>query len=264
MELPVVPEDMAAREPFYVACVADIRRSLEIVRDLPELPHFRRTGKLSQAFFEHFQAALDTYDRLIDGVLGFDPLGRDVKCSKGCSNCCIDLVRGMSTPEIINIYHHVRAWPDAKQLFEYHRESAFSFMQILASKAQQGEPMPTARDPRVEEAHMEYNLQRRPCGFLDTQTGCCRIYRQRPLACRYIHSLDPAETCTPTHENYFSRRIRGVHLPEELHALMREIDNRFGFRPLNYLSGAFCEFAAEVMKIKPINVTPTSEEAIAV
>lgn len=262
MELPIMPDDMAANEPFYVALVAEIRRELETVRDMPELPHFRKTGKLSRAFFEHFQAALDAYDRLIDGVLGFDPLGKEVKCAKGCSNCCIDLVRGMTTPEIVHIYHHVRSWPDAKQLFEYHRESAFSFMQILAGKAQPGEAMPTARDPRIAEAHMEYNLQNRPCGFLDTATGCCRIYRVRPLACRYFFSLDPAEMCTPTHESYFSRRTRGVHLPEELHALMREIDHRFGFRPLNYLPGAFCEFAAEVMKIKPIGVTETSDEAI--
>ena len=101
---------------------------------------------------------------------------------------------------------------------------------------------------------MRYNTLRRPCGFLDPQAGTCRIYAVRPLACRYFFSLDPPETCTPTHERYFQRRIRTVHLPEEIHALLREIERRLGFRPLNYLSGAFCEFTAATMRLQPIRV----------
>lgn len=255
MDLPLVPEDMAAKEPFYVACVAEIRRRLELVRDLPELSSFRETRRLPRAFFEHFNAALAEYDKLIDGVLGFDPLGREVKCSKGCSNCCIDLVRGMTTPEIANIYHHARPWTDAKQIFEYHRESALTFMGILATKVGPDGTPPSGHDPRIVEAHMEYNALKRPCGFLDQATGCCRIYPVRPLACRYFFSLDTPEKCTPSHEEYFQRRTRSVRLPEEIHGLIREIDQRFGFRPLNYLPGAFCEFAAEIMRIKPIEVS---------
>ena len=78
----------------------------------------------------------------------------------------------------------------------------------------------------------------------------------RPVACRYFFSLDPPETCSPLHVLYLNRKTRTVHLPEEIHALIREIDHKFGFRPLNYLSGAFCQFAAEVMRIRPVKVVP--------
>lgn len=252
---PTFSPEPAEREAGYQACVTEIRGHLEKVRDLPELPAFRETRSLPQAFFTHFNAALAAYDRLIDFALGFDGSDKQIKCTKGCSNCCIDLVRGMTTPEIANIYHHVRPWPDAKQLFEYHKESAELFINILATKMNPNEPMITGRDDRVAEAHIEYNRLNRPCGFLDRETGCCRIYPVRPLACRYFFSISPPETCSPLHVLYLERQTRTVHLPEEIHALIREIDHRFGFRPLNYLSGAFCQFAAEIMRIKMIQVT---------
>jgi Fe-S-cluster containining protein len=269
----------AEHELWYLDLIGEITRRLETVRDLPGLDRFRETHELPAAFFENFNAALAAYDKLIDGVLDLDrklddadrlaaraentsaagsplpvlPRG-PIQCSKGCCNCCIDLVRGMTTPEIINIYHHVRTWPDVKQIFEYHRDSAELFMAILASKLKPGEPPPGGADPRIAEAHIDFNRQNRPCGFLDTQTGCCRIYPVRPIACRYFFSLDPPDMCSPLHTRYLNRRTRTVHLPESIHALIREIDHKFGFRPLNYLSGAFCQFAAEVMRIRPVKV----------
>jgi Fe-S-cluster containining protein len=243
----------AEQEPTYRELVAEMTRHLETVRDLPALPRFRETHELPQAFFDHYNAFLAAYDRLIDFVLAFSGDERRIQCKKGCCNCCIDLVRGITTPEIVNLYHHVRPWPDAKKLFEYHRDSAEQFSYILLNKSKSDTP-PTGRDPEIAAAHMEFNMLCRPCGFLDVATGCCRIYPVRPIACRYFFSIDPPETCTPKHEKYFQRDTRMVHLPEEIHALLREIDHAFGFRPLNYLSGAFCQFTAETMRIKMIKV----------
>ncbi len=252
---PAKPEP-AEKEASYQEQLAEMTRHLETVRDLPGLDKFRQTHELPRAFFEHFNAFLACYDRLIDFALKFSGDHEQIRCKKGCANCCIDLVRGLTTPEIINIYHHVRPWPDAKQIFEYHRDSAEQFSYILLNKVQPGESPPDGRDPRILEAHMEFNLLKRPCGFLDQETGCCRIYPVRPVACRYFFSFDPPETCTPSHEKYFERQTRTVHLPEKIHTLLREIDHAFGFRPLNFLSGAFCQFTAELMRIKLITVVP--------
>lgn len=257
-----MPPETPVESHFYFRDqLTQMQRHLERVRDLPELPAFHQTRKLPAAFFEQFSAALACYDRLIDFVLQHTQTLPRVKCTKGCSNCCIDLVRGITTPEIIHIYHHVRSWPDVKALFEYHRESAEQFMAILDAKRRPGEAGFGGDDPRVTEAHAEFNRLKRPCGFLDQETGCCRIYPVRPIACRYFFSLDPPEMCTPSHPRYFSRDTRTVHLPPEIHALLREISQRFGFRPLNYLSGAFCGFAAEVMRTRPIEVTNSDAPA---
>ena len=241
-------------QPFFLEQLAEMKRRLEAVRDLPGLDAFTRTRSLPAAFFEHFNAALACYDRIIDFVLAATGTDEQVQCKKGCANCCIDLVRGISTPEIVNIYHHVRSWPDARQVFEYHRESAEIFMEILESKRKPDEKPFGGNDPRVVESHTEYNRRNRPCGFLDQETGCCRIYPVRPIACRFFFSLDPPEMCSPLHVKYLNRRTRNVHLPDEIHKLLIEIGHRLGFRPLNYLSGAFCGFAAEVMRTKPIEV----------
>lgn len=250
----VVQPHPAQSEPYFLDQIACVRGHLEAVRDLPELDQFKLTRRLPAAFFEHFNAALAAFDRIIDFLLAYDKTNERVQCKKGCSNCCIDLVRGISTPEVINIYHHVRTWPDAKAIFEYHRESAEIFMAILRSKLRPGEREFCGDDARVIEAHREFNLRNRPCGFLDQRTGCCRIYPVRPIACRYFFSLDPAEYCTPTHAKYFNRDIRTVHLPPEVHDVLLDIGRKLDLHALNYLSGAFCQFASEVMHARPITV----------
>lgn len=254
------PADLAVEsQPEFAACVGEMARRLEAVRDTPGLERFRDTGAMPAAFFTHFNAFLATFDGLIDFVLAFTGTDRKIQCRKGCANCCIDLVRGVNTPETINIYHHVRSWPDVRRIFEYHRDSAEMFMEILAAKLKPGESAFGGDDPRVKEAHIEYNRRQRPCGFLDQASGCCRIYPVRPIACRYFFSLSPPETCTPSHPRYLQRDTRTVHLPPEIHDLIRQIGQRLGFRPLNYLAGAFCGFAAEIMHTRPIRVIGSTE-----
>jgi len=260
IEPPERKPESAEMETPYQELVAEMVRHLKIVRDLPELAEFRESRKLPRAFFEHFNGFLTGYDRLIDFVLEFSGDGRLIKCVKGCCNCCIDLVRGLTTSEIVNIYNHVRPWPDAKQLFEYHRDSAEQFSYLFMNRVPPGETPPTGEDPRVAQAHMEYNTLKRPCGFLDQKTGCCRIYPVRPVACRYFFSLDPPEMCTPSHEKYFERNARMVYLPEEVHVHLRSVDQAFGFRPLNFLSGAFCQFTAETMRLKLIDIVDDPAE----
>lgn len=259
MDLPILgqqePEDIVAR-PEYQAELAQMRVHLGNLLAMPGLEGFTQSLTLPQAYFDELNAFLACYDRLIDFATRTDGSERQIKCSKGCCNCCIDLVRGIFTAEIVNIYRYVRAWPDAKQVFEYHRDSAEMFMDILAARLRPGETAFGGRDERIIEAHVEFNARNRPCGFLDQATGCCRIYPVRPIACRYFFSLDPPEMCTPTHEMYLKRRTRTVHLPEEMHELLMKVGHRLGFRPLNYLSGAFCGFAAEVMHARQVRVSP--------
>lgn len=252
---PAPQPEPASSEAFYIEAVEQMKRHLRALLALEGLDRFLETKKLPQAFFDHWNGFLAEYDRLIDRVLENDPPEKAIACKKGCSNCCIDLVRGVNTAEIINIYNHVRRWDDCKQLFEYHRESAEIFANLLMEKTGEGEAPPDGRDPRVAEAHVAFNQLNRPCGFLDQASGCCRIYPVRPLACRYFFSVDPPETCSPLHVLYLKRRTRMVHLPEEIHALIRDVDHAFGFRPLNYLSGAFCDFTAGKMRLKVIEVT---------
>ncbi|MFH1747212.1 MAG: YkgJ family cysteine cluster protein [Planctomycetota bacterium] len=253
--------DAPESQPYFIEQIAEMRRRLEAVRNLPGLERFKDTGAMPAAFFDGFNAALACYDRIIDFVLEYTGTDQRMHCQKGCANCCIDLVRGINTAETINIYHHVRGWPDVKSIFEYLRDSAEMFMEILDSKLKPNEFAFGGDDPRVKEAHVEYNHCKRRCGFLDEDSGCCKIYPVRPIACRYFFSLDPPETCTPAHPKYLQRETRMVYLPPEIHELITEIGQRLDFRPLNYLAGAFCGFASEIMHAKPIKVIPSEGAA---
>jgi Fe-S-cluster containining protein len=249
------PAEVAAADARYDALVARIRGQLSACRDLPGLEDFQTTGQLPRAFIDHYGAAMQAYDELIDFALEFTDESSRIQCKKGCSNCCVDLVRGITVSELIYLYNTVRWWDDCKQLFEYHSESAKQFSLLLMSKVAVGEEPPHGGDPRVAEAHVEYNQLLRPCGFLDQKEGLCRIHAVRPIICRAFFSFDPAETCSPRSDRYLTRSTRTVHLPEEIHLILRAIDRRFGFRPLNYLSGGFCQFTANIMKLKPIQLT---------
>lgn len=256
MKLPVHEAPHPAQSaPYFVQQIEIMARELAAARDLEGLDELSATLSLPRAFFTHFNAALACFDRIIDFVLGFDGTDRRVQCSQGCCNCCVDLVRGVTAPEVVNIYHHVRGWPDAKRLFTYHRESAELFMALLAGRVSADEAAPAGDDPRVEAAHREYNGRNRPCGFLDRETGCCRIYPVRPIACRFFFSLDPPGDCTPLSPRYLRRDTRTVHLPPEIHGLLVELGQRLGFRNVNYLSGAFVQFASEVVRAQPIRTT---------
>ena len=257
--LPIAPHP-AQSEPFFIEQIEKMRVHLQTLHDMPGLDTFRETAELPEAFFSHLNDAMACFDRVIEYILGYDGTDKRIKCSKGCCNCCIDLVRGLSTPEVINIYNHVRLWPDAKQIFEYHRESAEKFMEILLRKLKPGEvPGITGADDRVDEAHTEFNQLNRPCGFLDQESGLCRIYPVRPIACRFFFSIDPPEMCNPDHPKYLNRDTCTVHLPDEIHILLRQIGKKFGFITLNYLSGAFCAFASDIMKIRPIKTVPDDD-----
>lgn len=241
------------RNPRFTEQVAEMRRHLEAARDAPDLERLRESAALPAAFFSRFNAALACYDRTIGVALAHDGADAKVHCKRECSNCCIDLVRGITTPEIVNIYHHVRSWPDVKELFESHRSSAEIFTRILISKVEPGAREGLAGDdPRIALAHIEYNLLNRSCAFLDRETGNCRIYAVRPVACRYFFSFDPPETCSPRHDRYLDRRIRTIPLSDEAHTLLCQIEGRLGFRLVNFLSGAFCQFTADVIGTRPI------------
>jgi Fe-S-cluster containining protein len=241
---------------LYREQIDAIRNQLEALLDLPDLESFPETGRLPETFFAGFRFAQNAYDRIIDAALAHDGSGERIHCTKGCSNCCIDLVRGITVPEIVLIYRYVRPWADARQVFEYHCESGNLFLGRLARKLSPEEMRTLAPDDsRIAEAHIEYNRLDRPCGFLDGDTGSCRIYPVRPLACRYFFSFDPPETCSPGHERYLRRSIRTVPLPPEVVSLFARIGEKLGVRLVNYLPGAFAQFTADVMKTRPIEIT---------
>ena len=104
-----------------------------------------------------------------------------VACARGCSWCCRGGLRVEVTP------------PEAIALAEYLR---------LRSAPEQ---LPALLEGLSEAAHEAQTKSRRqlwrerkPCYFLDAETGACSVYEARPLGCRSLMSLD-ASACIAAH-----------------------------------------------------------------
>jgi hypothetical protein len=109
--------------------------------------------------------------QLVTHVLSLAPEGA-VACRSGCDHCCHQVV-GVSAPEALAIYDHVRATRSPTEL-----ERLRAHVETLHQRSR---GLPTAE--RLSPEH--------PCVFLDS--GRCSIYEVRPLACRGVNSLDAAD-----------------------------------------------------------------------
>jgi Fe-S-cluster containining protein len=226
---------------------------LDAILALAGLEDFRATGRLPAALFYHWEAALASFDAYVAHIIAAE--GWQVSCRAGCSACCHDLARGVGTLEAVALYRHVRPWPEIGALYEACGENMVAFQRRLAAELER-DPRPLeAEDPRASAAHLAYNRERRPCAFLDRDTGRCRVYPVRPLVCRSFFSLSPATFCEPDHPRYLDREARIAEPFEGIKQRVAAIDARLGVRTLNFLSGAFVSVAGATLNGRPIEET---------
>lgn len=225
-----------------------LRRMLET----EGLEGFRRSQRIHGRFFIEYQAALVSYDRYIAHIIATEPLA--ISCRAGCAACCRhELARGVTPVEILAIYRLVRSWPDIGVLYEACGDNAVAFQGLLSAELS-ADPRPLEdADPRVLAAHLAYNRLERPCAFLDTEQGRCRIYPVRPLVCRWFYNLSPADWCRPSHAKYLERDAVGIDPYREINELMGAISLRLGIETLNYLSGAFVHIAGDILRGQSLN-----------
>jgi hypothetical protein len=108
---------------------------------------------------------------LVTHLLSLAPEGT-VACRAGCDHCCHQVV-GVSTPEALAIYDHLRATRSPAEL-----ERLKAHVEMLHERSRG-----LSAAERLSPEH--------PCVFLES--GRCSIYEIRPLACRGVNSLDAAD-----------------------------------------------------------------------
>jgi hypothetical protein len=124
------------------------------------------------------QRAMDALSLLVTGLLA--QAKGAVACRAGCGDCC-HVVVGITAPEALTIFDHLRRSRSARELSLLKARTAeFREQTRGLSSSQRFSP--------------EY-----PCIFLDEQ-GCCSIYEVRPFACRGMNSLDATECETRLHD----------------------------------------------------------------
>lgn len=128
--------------------------------------HFRaRAGEAAPALARETHAALDG---LLARDLGNGAAEADIKCGRGCSNCC---------------HGPVEIWPqEAALLVEAARAAGIELDRARLERQARCTEETWRRQPAADAA----------CVFLDAD-GACRVYESRPNACRkLLVTTDPA------------------------------------------------------------------------
>jgi len=103
-------------------------------------------------------------------------------CRRGCNHCCYNLV-GSTLAEGVLI---------ASLLLE---DSVLSKdLPRLKAVLQEQLVFVMGLDARKSYAYLE---AKRPCAFLDQESGDCRVYEHRPTACRTYYVVSDPSQCSP-------------------------------------------------------------------
>lgn len=156
----------------------------------------RRRKKLNEAGYGALRAnelgrvnmVIDAFNRELDAemVKLRERSLTGIACKKGCAACCTYAVDA-TTAECMRIAAHIEGMPKARRervigrLVAYVRE----WTEWAESRGIQAAESTAVTDG------VHWNLQRKACAFLNTQTHECGIYSVRPLACRAHHACYP-------------------------------------------------------------------------
>lgn len=154
-------------------------------------------GGLPRLFLSHFQKIMELFDESSRLSLGqLRDAGFTAQCQIGCHHCCYQMPTGLSTAELIFIYHGMQQSGSASKFFRRCLEAEELWVEVFHRQACEG----TGQDlyaQALASLATSYCGFEQPCPFLEK--NLCQIYPYRPLACRMHFSLSPPPWCRPSH-----------------------------------------------------------------
>jgi len=142
---------------------------------------------VEQLYREHVEAARHL------PVLALE-LGHPVACQRGCCDCCCELV-AMTHAEAF-VMAVFLAQPEQAELRERFVRRARDWMIMAGSRPKFAlEALRSGDDTGYLLARREHGLKRIMCPA--NEDGDCKVYEQRPLACRMTYVVDTSANCAP-------------------------------------------------------------------
>jgi Fe-S-cluster containining protein len=173
-----------ARYLFEIACLDGLQR-LSVDCTLPA------------SFLIYFEKVMELLDESLTLSLGqLRHAGLMVQCRRECSHCCYQMPTGLSTAELIYLYHGMQQSGAASKLFRRCLEAEEFWVEVFHQKTKDNKSSGDCSYP-TELVSKSYRGLEHPCPFL--QGRVCQIYPYRPLACRIHFSLTPSHWCRPSH-----------------------------------------------------------------
>jgi len=189
----------------------------QAMSDCEGVAEFAAQGWLPDRFFALLGDLYATYDAYIAHSLRTSDLA--IQCRFGCTRCCHQAVHGVFAFEIINLYRQLRPLAGYEAIHDAFVRYADQFQATVAQivDADDGEP----GDP-VMRALDAFAAAAQPCPLL--QGNNCRVYADRPVACRMYHSLtDPVYCTTPQGRTFH------IELPHQASEILWSLSDRLVF-----------------------------------
>lgn len=177
-------QDRMARLLFEISC-------------LEGLDELAATGRLPGAFRARMGKVMELFDESVRAARRrLREVGFTVQCQLGCPYCCYQIPTGVSSAELIFIYHGMQQSGAASKLFRRCLEVEELRAELCRRRAADATRKGALHD-QVEALSESYGRLEQPCPFL--AANLCQIYPFRPLACRMHFSLSPPPWCRPSH-----------------------------------------------------------------
>jgi len=219
------------------------------------LSRFRTERSLPFGVIKHFRRVMDLFDESTQYLLGqLRHRGIIVQCKPDCSYCCFNMPYGLSTLELIWVYHGSSLTGKSSRLFRRLLEVEELWEELRrrrSGKEDHDTSHPSAWER--EELLKSYQKLCQPCPFL--QESSCLVYRYRPIACRMHFSLSPSYWCNPRHFQHDHAVRFNLEPGDCVQDAFEQIDERFGLNISHTMICGLLELTVNIMQFEPIRWT---------
>lgn len=153
-----------------------------------------------------YRRAMSDWYLAADAYIAIVTSDRTFTCRSGCSACCFDNPQAISAAEVALLEDRVD-------------ETMRAQLEADVARFQQIERDFTG----FEAIGVAFKSEKRPCPFLELESGQCRVYKIRPIACRDFFSESQAEWCHPDHIQNENVRQLAIEWPTAVRDLLLRI-----------------------------------------
>lgn len=220
---------------------AAIGETLNKISALPGIADMKSTKRLPRGFTTLMKELLhhtDAYHDAIRASMGLEESKRPGEPG-GC-NACYTAPVGVSGIEALNIYRVARPWSDfgevVRKLVEYAQEQ---YKDVQAGSTSKDPDKVRFGGKAVQNGRVAFAKKLHRCPLLDESTQRCRVWNERPIACRSHHPTTPPEKSKPDHPEFPKGvRAKNLRLPVRAQVTLQQMDKRLGLElsPFLYAS----------------------------
>jgi Fe-S-cluster containining protein len=226
-----------ARYLFEIACLDGLEK-LSVDRTLPT------------SFLVYFQKVMELLDKSLTFSVGqLRHAGLTVQCRRECSHCCYQMPTGISTAELVYIYHGMQRSGADSKFFRRCLEAEELWVEVFHQQTND-QRVPGGSSGFMELVSKAYRTLENPCPFL--QGRICQIYPYRPLACRIHFSLTPPHWCRPSHfQNAHASRFN-LEPGKCVFDALEKVEKRFQLDLSDVMVCGLLELTVNVMQFQKI------------